>query len=60
MKDVMQKVVGVGIGLTVLFLLAGGATITNTGLTTTTYQGILLLVFVLAIVGVALAFFAKK
>jgi cytochrome b561 len=68
---IMNKVVGIGIGLTVLFLLlasvimpnyniAGSTNISGTGLTATTYTGLLLLVFVLAIVGIALTFLRKK
>jgi len=81
MKTV-EKVVGIGIGLTVLFLLLSSiimpyyaTTGQNANLTaqeynasgapvgirhlmsTTTFQGILVLVFVLAIVGIAMAFF---
>jgi len=70
-EKVTEKVVGIGIGLTVLFLLlnsiimpnyntAGSTNITSTGLTSTTYTGILLLVFVLAIIGVAMAFFKSS
>ena len=68
MSEIMTRVVGIGIGLTVLFLLlnsiimpnyntTGSATVTNTGMSTATYQGILLLIFVLAMVGIAMAFF---
>jgi len=70
MKDIMNKVVGISIGLTVLFILLNSIVMTNyntvgggnwlgTGMTATTFQGLLLLVFVLAIIGVALAFFKK-
>lgn len=66
-----MKVVGVAIGLTVLFLLmstiimpnyntAGGTNITATGLTTSTYTGLLLLVFVLALIGIAMSFLKKS
>lgn len=80
----LQTVVGVGIGLAVLYLLisnlimpfyntAGDVNVyTNTTPTTglgtstsgimtkATYQGILLLVFFLAIIGIALSFWKKK
>jgi len=69
MKNILNTVVGIAIGLTVLFLLLNSiimpnynttatATITGTGMTAATYQGILLLVFVLAIIGVAMSFFS--
>lgn len=66
----MTSVVNVAIGLAVLFLLlayiimpnyntAGNTNITGTGLTSGTYTGILLLVFFLAMIGVALSFWKK-
>ena len=69
MKNILNTVVGIAIGLTVLFLLLNSiimpnynttatATIPGTGMTAATYQGILLLVFVLAIIGVAMSFFS--
>jgi hypothetical protein len=71
MADIMGKVVGIGIGLTVLFLLlnsiimpnyntAGGTNITGTGLSASSYTGLLLLVFVLAIISIAVAFLSHK
>ena len=71
MSEVMNKVVGISLGLTVLFILlnsivmtnyqsVGGLNIAGTGLSASTFQGILLLVFVLAIVGVAMAFFRES
>jgi hypothetical protein len=85
MKEIMAKVVGIGIGLTVLFLLlnsvimsnyssAGGASLlanytNSTGYVietrtiaggTSAYQGLLVLVFILAIIGIAMAFLKKK
>jgi cytochrome b561 len=76
----MNKVVGIGIGLTVLFLLLASVIMPNyniagnintatnytpegpTGgiMSQLTYTGLLLLVFVLAIVGIALTFLRKK
>jgi len=67
----MEKVVAVSIGLTVFFLLlssiimpnyntTGGQNVAGTGMSTTTYQGILLLVFILGVVGIALTFMKKK
>ena len=68
MKNILNVVVGIAIGLTVFFLLlnsiimpnyntTGSTTVTGTGMSTATYQGLLLLVFVLAIIGIALSFF---
>lgn len=68
MKNILNIVVGIAIGLTVFFLLlnsiimpnynsTGSTVVTGTGMSTATYQGLLLLVFVLAIIGVALSFF---
>lgn len=69
--DKMFNVVNVAISLAVLFLLlayiimpnyntAGNTNITGTGLTSATYTGILLLVFFLAMIGVALSFWKRK
>ena len=70
MKDILNTVVGIAIGLTVMFLLlnsiimpnynsTGSTTVTGTGMTTATYQGLLLLVFVLALIGIAMSFFGS-
>ena len=70
MKNILNTVVGIAIGLTVLFVLLNSIVMTNyntvgannwlgTGMTAATFQGLLLLIFVLAMIGVAMAFFKK-
>lgn len=74
----LEKVVGIGIGLMILFILlssvimpyynsAGGVNLLintdgagNQSISTATYRGLLMLVFVIALIGIALAFFKKK
>ena len=67
----MINVVNVAIGLSVLFLLlafiimpnyntAGSTNITGTGMTAGVYTGILLLVFFLAMIGIAMSFWKGK
>lgn len=71
MKNIMTTIVSISIGLTVLFILlnsvvmsnyntVGGGNWLGTGMTATTFQGLLLLVFVLAIIGIAMSFFGKQ
>ena len=85
MNNVLVKVVGIAIGLTVLFVLLNATVMpfyntagsinqtvpynsaewnrsltTYSGMSNGMYQGILLLVFILAMIGVAMAFYKKK
>jgi hypothetical protein len=66
-----MKVVYVAIGLTVFFLLlssivmpnyntTGSQNVAGTGMSSTTYTGLLLLVFVLAIIGIAMDWMPKR
>lgn len=67
----LNKVIDIAIALTVLFILLGGIVVdqwntagaknvSGTGISTGTYQGILLIIFVLAMFGVVYAFRGKS
>jgi membrane protein implicated in regulation of membrane protease activity len=68
MSDIMDKVIDIALGATVLFLLFSTIVLTHfnavyntvvTGLSATTLQGLFLLVVVLALIGIGRRFIKK-